>query len=81
MHGFALNVSPDLAGFDAINPCGIPGCPMTSLEAECETCPSAAAVKERLTARFSEMVEEVLPAPSAAVPLKFNTTGGGCNDR
>lgn len=32
MHGFALNVSTDLRYFDLINPCGIPGCPMTSLE-------------------------------------------------
>jgi lipoyl(octanoyl) transferase len=32
MHGFALNVSTDLGCFDAINPCGIPGCRMASLE-------------------------------------------------
>jgi lipoate-protein ligase B len=34
MHGFALNVSRDLAGFEAIVPCGIGGVSMTSLEAE-----------------------------------------------
>lgn len=33
-HGFALNACPDLASFSLINPCGMPGCPMTSLEAE-----------------------------------------------
>lgn len=32
MHGLALNVSTDLSYFDLINPCGIPNCPMTSLE-------------------------------------------------
>ena len=32
MHGLALNVSTDLRCFELINPCGIPGCPVTSLE-------------------------------------------------
>lgn len=31
-HGFALNVSADLSGFDAIVPCGLPGVSMTSME-------------------------------------------------
>jgi lipoyl(octanoyl) transferase len=34
MHGFALNVSPDLAGFDSITPCGLSGVPMTSVSRE-----------------------------------------------
>lgn len=34
MHGFALNVSRDLAGFEAIVPCGIAGVTMTSVERE-----------------------------------------------
>jgi lipoyl(octanoyl) transferase len=34
MHGFALNVCDDLAGFDAIIPCGIAGVTMTSLAQE-----------------------------------------------
>ena len=30
-HGFALNVAPDLRFFQAIDPCGIAGCPVTSM--------------------------------------------------
>jgi lipoyl(octanoyl) transferase len=33
-HGFALNVGPDLSGFDAITPCGISGVQMTSVARE-----------------------------------------------
>src|SRR5208282_5532448 len=33
LHGFALNVCPDLSFFDAIVPCGIDGCVMTSIAA------------------------------------------------
>ena len=34
MHGFSLNVLPDLAVFSRINPCGIRGCPVTSMTME-----------------------------------------------
>jgi lipoyl(octanoyl) transferase len=34
MHGFALNVTTDLSFFDAIVPCGIAGCRMTSVAAQ-----------------------------------------------
>jgi len=34
MHGFGLNVGPDLSGFNAITPCGIEGVTMTSLSRE-----------------------------------------------
>jgi lipoate-protein ligase B len=33
-HGFALNVSPDLSGFEAITPCGLRGVEMTSVARE-----------------------------------------------
>jgi lipoyl(octanoyl) transferase len=34
LHGFALNVNPDLTYFDGIIPCGISGCSMTSVSIE-----------------------------------------------
>lgn len=34
-HGIALNVSVDLAEFDLIDPCGMPGLASTSIAAEC----------------------------------------------
>ena len=34
MHGFAINVNPDLSAFDAIVPCGISDAAVTSLEKE-----------------------------------------------
>jgi lipoyl(octanoyl) transferase len=40
-HGFALNVSTDLAAFDRIVPCGISGVTMTSIERERGTQPAA----------------------------------------
>ena len=51
-HGFALNVSTDLSYFSLMNPCGIPGCAMTSLELETATTVSLAAVRERVAAHF-----------------------------
>lgn len=47
LHGFALNVAPDLGAFSAIVPCGIRGVEMTSIEAEgVRPVPSVAAVAE-----------------------------------
>jgi lipoyl(octanoyl) transferase len=34
MHGFALNVAPDLSAFSAIIPCGIADAEVTSMEQE-----------------------------------------------
>lgn len=37
LHGFALNVSVDLRGFDGFDPCGFPSNVMTSMENELQT--------------------------------------------
>ena len=62
-HGFALNVSTDLSYFELMNPCGITGCTMTSLEREILSRVSLRAVRERITHHFGvimgrEMQEE-----------------------
>ncbi|MFI5610542.1 lipoyl(octanoyl) transferase LipB [Amycolatopsis sp. NPDC051903] len=53
-HGFALNISPDLAAFTAFTACGLPGVAMTSLAetaaAEGKPVPAEAAVRAAVAA-------------------------------
>jgi len=66
MHGCALNVTPDLAAFTAINPCGFPACPVTSLARESGQWIEMAEVKSRTAATFLALLDSRLPL--AAVP-------------
>ena len=57
-HGFALNVTVDLGGFDTIVPCGLHGVEMTSVERELGGAPdlferSRGAVVQAFRARFA----------------------------
>jgi lipoyl(octanoyl) transferase len=61
MHGFALNVTTDLAPFQRINPCGIAACPITSLALECGERVIMEDVKKSIAERFTIMLEELLP--------------------
>ena len=72
MHGFALNVCPDLHAFSRINPCGIPGCPVISMAQELGLPPSQAAVKRQLQKNFSALLQERLPISwrRPATPLR-----------
>ncbi len=56
-HGFALNVATDLSYFSLMNPCGISGCTMTSLEAELLAPVAMASVRERVSTRFGDVFE------------------------
>ncbi len=49
LHGFALNVNPDLRYFDLINPCGIQDCRVTSLSEALDHEVEIEAVKEVVT--------------------------------
>ncbi len=61
-HGLALNVDPDLSGFNLIVPCGISDRGVTSLAAELGAAPPLAEVAERLIGQigavFDLQVEE-----------------------
>ena len=61
MHGFALNVSVDLSGFDRINPCGIVGCTMTSLQAITGRSVAMNEVKQRTLVHFERLLDQWLP--------------------
>ena len=68
LHGFSLNVCPDLAAFDSIVPCGIPSCPLTSMAREIEPSPAPAAVATVIGQLFPSLLDEWLPlvdTPSA----------------
>lgn len=54
MHGFALNVSVDLAPFSSIVPCGIAGCRVTSMAELLGIAPELPAVQQRIAAHFAE---------------------------
>ncbi len=61
MHGFALNVSLDLAGFQRIIPCGIVGCTMTSLQEILGRPVTMAHVKESTLSHFESLLDQWLP--------------------
>lgn len=57
MHGFALNVNPDLKYFEYIIPCGIKDKAVTSLERELGNPVPMQEVKERVKNHFAEVFE------------------------
>lgn len=61
MHGFALNVVNDLRPFAHINPCGMAGCPITSLSRERGLPVTVEEVRREIVARFDDLLEERLP--------------------
>jgi lipoyl(octanoyl) transferase len=65
-HGFALNVSTDLSYFSLMNPCGIAGCAMTSLEMEATAPVSMAAVRARVVHHFGEVFRRQMREESIA---------------
>lgn len=64
LHGFALNIDPDMAAFDAIVPCGIPDAGVTSLSRE---------AGRRIT--VAELLDAVGAAVSSALDHPYRATG------
>jgi lipoyl(octanoyl) transferase len=69
-HGIALNVTPNLADFDLIDPCGMPEAETTSIARELtwtgtDALPSTASV-ERAADYFAQALRARLPAPTTA---------------
>jgi lipoate-protein ligase B len=59
-HGFALNVSTDLSGFDAVNPCGYESRIMTSITKELGRSVPISEVKRPLTGIFARIFDTEL---------------------
>ena len=59
MHGFALNVDPDMRYFRLIHPCGLIDCPVTSLAAESEKMVTLDEVKDVCWHSFCEVFGRV----------------------
>lgn len=62
MHGFAINVSRDVSGFDAIIPCGLQGVSMTSVEQESGKEMSVEAFSDHLRPHLDSALLTLRPA-------------------
>ena len=60
MHGFALNVNPDLSFFDRIIPCGIADAQVTSMAKELNRSISLEQVQDVVAARMKQSLSQVI---------------------
>jgi lipoyl(octanoyl) transferase len=60
MHGFALNVNPDLSYFDRIIPCGIADAQVTSMAKELNRSISLEQVQDVVEARMKQSLSQVI---------------------
>jgi lipoate-protein ligase B len=77
-HGFALNVSPDLEGFELIHPCGLQGVRMTSMARQLgERTPSLDEVRVVVARQMAELLGygAVAEVPATELRHLVNTAG------
>jgi lipoyl(octanoyl) transferase len=83
LHGFALNVTTDLSFFDAIVPCGIAGCRMTSIAAQSAgvvDCQSFSwTIAERFAAGFG--YRQLMSMSDVQITALLNRVPHGCEAR
>lgn len=84
LHGFALNVCSQLEFFDAMVPCGITGCEMTSVERErggrvCDVPAMAAVMGETFAAEF--VYQRTADADAAALWTLVDRSAPVCEAR
>ncbi len=72
LHGFALNVAPELHWFEAIVPCGLTGVVMTSVATELGTggAPLWPMTRDAVTARFAEAFDRDPQPRSSPFPAQ-----------
>lgn len=68
LHGFALNLCLDLRVYERINPCGMAGCPVSSMGFEAQSPPSMGDVKRTITNLFPQLLTEHLPRAAHPAP-------------
>jgi lipoyl(octanoyl) transferase len=61
LHGFALNVCPDLAAYDRIRPCGLAECPVTSMTKAAGTPFNPKNVSALVRTEFQRLLDRLLP--------------------
>ncbi len=77
MHGFALNVDLDLAPFRRITPCGIAGCPVTSMAARLGRPVDLQLVRRQVAGHFGHLFDLDWTEPEPAEALLPAGVGGG----
>jgi len=75
IHGFALNVNPDLSQFKTIVPCGLPGVQMTSLTEELKRSISISEVKNRVIEEMCALFQWEIRPLSRSVEILLTADG------
>jgi len=74
-HGFALNVATDLSYFSLMNPCGIVGCEMTSMERELHGTVEMNDVKRSIVRQFGNVYQREMEFDSLETAGRTSDAG------